>query len=83
MTMMKKICLIGTLFMLMTELKCQDVHFSQFSQNPMMLNQAYTGMYEGNYRFNLNYRSQWATIGNGYETYAASTDYIIFKNSIG
>ncbi len=81
--MKKKLLIIALILLSIGKIKSQDVHFSQFGQNPMMLNPAYTGMYEGNYRFNLNYKNQWATVGNVYETYAASTDYIIFKNSMG
>lgn len=81
--MLKKLLIVGLFYIMCLNGNSQDVHFSQFGQNPMMLNPAYTGMYEGNFRFNLNYKNQWATVGNVYETYAASTDYIIFKNSMG
>lgn len=61
----------------------QDIHFSQFRENSMLLNPGYTGMFEGSYRFGLNYKNQWASIGNVYKTYAASADFVLFKNYMG
>lgn len=80
---MKKIILLFLFAGVSLMASAQDVHFSQFDQNPLLLNPAYAGMYDGTFRFNLNYKNQWAALGNVYETYSASTDYIIFKNSMG
>jgi type IX secretion system PorP/SprF family membrane protein len=52
----------------------QDVHFSQFGQTPQLINPGATGMFEGNVRAFLNYRTQWKGIGDGFRTYAASFD---------
>jgi len=52
----------------------QDVHFSQFGQTPQLINPGATGLFEGNFRAFLNYRSQWGSVGGGYKTYAASFD---------
>ena len=80
---MKKYAIISFLFFGLNNVQAQDIHFSQFMENLLLLSPAYAGMYEGNYRFNLNYKNQWATIGNSYETYAASADFIILKNHMG
>src|ERR1041385_2662566 len=40
----------------------QDIHFSQFNENPMHINPAYTGMFDGLFRVTMNYRSQWASM---------------------
>ena len=42
-------------------LTAQDEHFSQFFAIPMHMNPALTGAYEGTYRMNLVYRSQWGS----------------------
>lgn len=44
-----------------SEMKAQDIHFSQFPASPMNLNPAQTGLFNGAYRFVANYRSQWIT----------------------
>lgn len=80
---MKKLYCVFILIVAGINVRSQDIHFSQFDQNPMILNPAYAGMYDGTFRFNLNYKNQWAALGNVFETYSASTDYIIFKNSMG
>lgn len=43
-------------------LRAQDVSFSQFNAHPMYLNPAMTGVYEGKFRLNLNYRNQYASV---------------------
>lgn len=40
----------------------QDNHLSQFNSSPMIVNPAMTGMFKGNYRAQLNYRTQWKSI---------------------
>ena len=37
----------------------QDIHFTQFFTNPLILNPAQTGNYEGNYRVGFNFKAQW------------------------
>ncbi|MEN8927364.1 MAG: PorP/SprF family type IX secretion system membrane protein [Flavobacteriales bacterium] len=81
--MIKKIAITLTIICGIGSATAQDIHFSQFTENPLLLNPSYAGMYEGNYRFNLNYKNQWATLGNVFETYAASADFILFKNYMG
>ena len=54
----------------------QDPRFSQFYAAPLQLNPAMTGVFEGRWRFNANYRDQWASIleSNPFRTVAASYD---------
>ena len=52
----------------------QDIHFSQLSETPQLLNPASTGVYDGYYRAILNYRSQWAVMGNPYRTFMGAFD---------
>ena len=60
----------------------QGIHFSQWYEAPILLNPAQAGSYFGDYRANLNYRNQWATVGNSYKTIYASYDMPIIKNEM-
>ncbi|HYV90880.1 MAG TPA: PorP/SprF family type IX secretion system membrane protein [Chitinophagales bacterium] len=51
----------------------QDLEFSQFFNAPLYLNPALAGVDIGP-RFALNYRNEWAGLGNAYISYAASYD---------
>lgn len=42
-----------------SHLMSQDIHFTQFFTNPLVLNPAQTGNYEGNYRLGFNFKAQW------------------------
>ncbi|MCX7955256.1 MAG: PorP/SprF family type IX secretion system membrane protein [Bacteroidales bacterium] len=55
----------------------QDIHFSQFFMSPMNLNPAESGTYYYDYRFHLNYRSQWYSVTIPYTTYSFS-----FENNL-
>lgn len=53
----------------------QDVGFTQFFSNPIYLNPALTGQYNGNYRISSSYRSQWFSgLENPYQTFSFSGD---------
>ncbi|WP_071595330.1 PorP/SprF family type IX secretion system membrane protein [Segetibacter koreensis] len=53
----------------------QDLHFSQYFNSPLLVNPANTGFIpEGDHRFGLNYRNQWANIGNPYKTFSVFGD---------
>lgn len=73
------------LFVGLTQTYGQDVHFSQFNQTPLSVNPAYTGMFDGNWRFANNYRNQWSAVGTPFTTISASFDkpFKLRKGSIG
>lgn len=50
----------------------QDIHFSQFYDNPILRNPALTGIFSGDYKAGVDYRSQWASITVPYQTVLAS-----------
>lgn len=52
----------------------QDIHLSQFNSCPQNLNPAQTGIFDGDWRFVGNYRSQWSVIPVPYKTFSMSTD---------
>ncbi|HOY30515.1 MAG TPA: PorP/SprF family type IX secretion system membrane protein [Bacteroidales bacterium] len=54
--------------------EAQDIHFSQLAQTPLLINPSSTGLYDGFYRANLNYKNQWTAMGKPYRTFMGSFD---------
>ena len=52
----------------------QDIHFTQFDMQPLVVNPAFTGMFFGKVRANAIYRTQWSSVTVPYKTYGASVD---------
>lgn len=50
----------------------QDIHFSHFFENAQLRNPALTGIFSGDYKAVLNYRSQWGSIATPFQTVLAS-----------
>lgn len=61
----------------------QDVHFTEFDAAPMIINPAFTGMFDGLVRADAVYRNQWASVTVPYVTYAASADMPIYTERNG
>lgn len=53
----------------------QDVHFSQFYEAPMLRNPALAGLFNGDLRFQMIYRNQWATVTVPFQTGSANVEY--------
>lgn len=82
---MKRLKLLVVLFV-MVSIKSfgqQDVHFSQFFSSPLTLNPASAGIFNGDLRAIMNYRSQWGSISTPYNTMAASIDFPVLKKMPG
>lgn len=60
---------------LVTGISGQDLHFSQYFNSPLLVNPANTGFIpDGDYRAGMNYRNQWASLGNPYKTFSVFGD---------
>ncbi|MBK6951162.1 MAG: PorP/SprF family type IX secretion system membrane protein [Crocinitomicaceae bacterium] len=70
---MKQVLVISILF-LSCKLAAQDIHFSQFYMNPVYLNPALTGDFDGTMRFTGNQRSQWRSVSRPYNTIGISAE---------
>lgn len=57
----------------------QDIHWSQFNDNPIFQNPANSGKFTGTYRFYANYRDQWRSVTIPYSTISVSADTKIAK----
>lgn len=68
--------IVCCLVILTTSVKAQDYHFSMFSEAPSAINPALAGVsYET--RVVANYKTQWSSVANKYETMAVSFDQTI------
>jgi type IX secretion system PorP/SprF family membrane protein len=61
-------------------MSAQDVHFSQVNESQLFLSPANTGFFNGYVRANINYRNQWASMNNAFQTYAVSVDGGLFRS---
>lgn len=52
----------------------QDIHFSQFTKSPLNLNPAYTGFFDGDFRFGGIHRNQWKSVTVPYKTFSGYFD---------
>lgn len=52
----------------------QDIHFTQFNMSPLIVNPAFTGGFNGQYRVNAIYRNQWQSVTIPFVTYGLSLD---------
>lgn len=58
----------------------QDIHFSQFYENSILRNPALTGIFSGDFKVGVDYRSQWGSIANPYSTVSATAETRIIAN---
>ncbi len=54
--------------------RAQDIHFSQFYENASLRNPALTGIFSGDYKAGVNYRSQWSSVSVPFQTVLASAE---------
>ena len=55
-------------------LRAQDIHWSQFVDNPLYLSPGQAGNFSGDFRFIANYRDQWRSVTIPYQTLSVSFD---------
>lgn len=52
----------------------QDIHFSIYDLSPINQNPGNTGLFNGDYRFNFNYRTQWSAVTVPFKTINFAAD---------
>ncbi len=62
------------LVLLITNIYAQDIHYSQFTSAPLIINPALTAYTDCNLRAGLNYRNQWNSISSPYVTQSVYVD---------
>lgn len=76
----KKVLRFFLVYCLLSNVYClssQDIHFTQFFTNPLILNPAHTGYFNGNYRIGFNFKAQWPfAISSKIYTYHTESPYV-------
>jgi len=70
----KKNLFIFLVMLSVVEALAQDIHLSQFWANPLYLNPAQAGMFDGDYRVAGAFRNQWRTVPVNYTTFSVCGD---------
>ncbi|MBI3510306.1 MAG: PorP/SprF family type IX secretion system membrane protein [Bacteroidetes bacterium] len=78
----KNIFLIAGLLFSVLTLNAQDVHFSQLTETPLLLNPAQAGL-SHNAMAIINYKDQWRAVGKPYTTINTSFDMAFMKKDNG
>lgn len=60
--------------------QAQDIHWSQFNDNPIFQNPGNSGRFNGDFRFHANYRDQWRSVTVPFSTLSLSADTKFGKN---
>ena len=72
--MLNRIGLLFLLFFCSYLGSAQDIHWSQFNDNPIFQNPGNTGHFNGDIRFVANYRDQWRSVTVPFQTLNFSVD---------
>ncbi|MDO6435093.1 PorP/SprF family type IX secretion system membrane protein [Flavitalea sp. BT771] len=59
----------------MQSARCQDIHFSQFFEAPLLRNPSLAGIFTGDYRVQAVFRDQWSSFTNAYRTGSLNGEY--------
>ena len=72
--------LLAFIFFVKNNCEGQDIHFSQFSETPLLRNPALAGIFTGDLRFQAVYRNQWNSVTAPYQTGSLNGE---FKMPVG
>jgi len=64
-------------------MQAQDLHFSQSTQTPLLINPGNAGQGKSDYQGIMNYRTQWKSFGKAYNTFLVSFDGEIVEKDNG
>lgn len=80
---MKKFSTLLSAVLLGFSLNAQDVHFTMFHAAPTILNPGAAGLFDGTFRASSNFKTQWGSVSNPYNTFSFTADGALFKNRGG
>ena len=69
--LLKAICIV---MLCVANVSAQDIHFSQFYENEILRNPALTGIFSGDFKVGVNYRTQWGNISVPFNTIYATAE---------
>lgn len=61
--------------------QAQDIHFSQWQNNPILTSPSYAGFFDGYLRLSGAYRSQWGSVTTPYQTIFVSGDFHLMQRN--
>lgn len=73
-------CLLLLFVCSVSAVQAQDIHFSQFFETPLLRNPSLAGIFKGDIRAQMVYRSQWNNVTDAYRTGSFNIEY---KKPIG
>ncbi len=76
---MRALFLFAGILSAVLSVRAQDIHFTQVLNNPLHINPANAGGYDGYERVVLNYRNQWSAANATYSTMGFSFDMPFFQ----
>jgi type IX secretion system PorP/SprF family membrane protein len=68
---------IACIFLLQNKTMAQDLHFSQFSETPLLRNPALAGLFTGDLRVQAVFRNQWSSVTVPFQTCSLNGEYKI------
>ncbi|MEY4350001.1 MAG: hypothetical protein RL078_43 [Bacteroidota bacterium] len=71
---MLRLLFLSLSLVLLPQLWAQDIHWTQFNQNPIYLNPAHAGNFNEDLRLTANYRTQWRSVSIPFQTTALAAD---------
>jgi len=71
---------VSALLGLSVDSGAQDIHFSQFYENAILRNPGLTGIFSGEYKVGVDYRSQWGAVTMPYKTFMVSGETRVLVN---
>lgn len=82
--MKKQILLLPLIFILISDTNAQDIHFSQFTATPLLLNPSQAALGHDVLAI-VNYKDQWRSVAtaSAYRTFNASADFAVMKKENG
>ena len=78
---MKRIIASVAVVFMSLSVQAQDVHFTMFHVAPTLINPAAAGVFDGTFRAAVNFKTQWGSISNPYNTFSFTGEGAFFKNS--
>lgn len=81
-TPLKVLLVVFQMLAYVIQSSAQDIHFSQFTMTPILLDPSQAGKFGGDQRAIVNYRDQWSSVmNNSFRTYGVSFDMHLNKKA--
>jgi type IX secretion system PorP/SprF family membrane protein len=72
---LKYLVTVVIIFLIKNNCNGQDIHFSQFTETPILRNPALAGIFSGDLRIQAVYRNQWNSVTTPYQTSSINAEY--------